>query len=85
MAETNALRPCPKDCSKCGMAQQLYCSTSLAFMSYEMVGKAIERLERIENNIKAMQGGETELINPVADALKSTNHKRQTVETIDCQ
>ena len=87
MAEerTNIPRPCPKDCQKCSMAQQLYCSTNLAFMSYEMVSKVLERLEGIENNIRVMQGVETEMINPIAEAPKSTNHKRQAVEIIGSQ
>lgn len=62
MAEERA-RACPKDCRQCSMPQQIYCTTSLMFNSYEMMGKMVERLEAIENKVNVMQGAK-ELVTP---------------------
>ena len=78
MAETNIQKLCSRECQKCSMTQQLYCSTSLAFMSYELVNKALERLERIENNMQVLQGSETELIKP---QMLCGGDNRQAIET----
>lgn len=68
MAEetTNIPRACPKDCRRCGMAQQMYCATSLTFNSFEVMAKMLERLEAIESKVNVMQGAE-ELVTPVPE------------------
>lgn len=59
-------RACPKDCRQCGMAQQMYCATSLTFNSFEVMSKMLERLEAIESKVNVMQGAE-ELVTPVPE------------------
>ena len=70
MAEERA-RACPKDCRQCSMPQQIYCTTSLMFNSYEMMGKMVKRLEHIEENLRVMQGSGNDLVNPQTDKLES--------------
>ena len=66
MAEVATPRACPKDCRMCGMAQQMYCATSLTFNSFEVMSKMLERLEAIESKVNVMQGAE-ELVTPVPE------------------
>jgi hypothetical protein len=41
------------------------------FNSYEMMGKMVERLEHIEENLRVMQGTGNDLVNPQTDKLES--------------
>lgn len=74
MAEGNnnipQARECPKDCRRCSMPQQIYCTTSLMFNSYEVMGKVLERLQHIEENLRVMQGAGSDLVNPQTDKLE---------------
>ena len=63
-------RSCPKDCRRCNMAQQVYCATSLTFNSYEVMSRIMERLDRIEDNIRMMQGTGSDLLNPHTENLE---------------
>lgn len=40
------------------------------FNSYEMMGKMVERLEHIEENLRVMQGTGNDLVNPQTDKLE---------------
>ena len=59
-------RACPKDCRRCSMAQQIYCSTNLTFTSFEIMSKMLERLENIEAKMNDLQGSSDDLVNPVS-------------------
>ena len=63
-------RACPKDCRRCGMAQQIYCATSLSFNLYEMMTRAQDRLDAIESKMTAIQGAGRELVSPVAKSME---------------
>lgn len=58
-------RLCPKDCRQCGMAQQMYCSAQLSFTAYEVMGKILERIEKVENTIKSLDFGEKAFKSPI--------------------
>lgn len=58
-------RLCPKDCRQCGMAQQVYCSAQLSFTAYEVMGKILERIEKVENTIKELDFGEKAYKSPI--------------------
>jgi len=55
-------RPCPKDCRKCSMTQQICCSSILSFRMYDVMNSVITRLDvqsariaEIESRMKMMQ------------------------------
>ena len=66
-------RACPMDCRRCGMAQQLYCSTNLTFNSFGIMSKILERLDCIEARINDLQTSSDDLVNPVATNIPATN------------
>jgi hypothetical protein len=48
-------RPCPQDCRKCGMNQQLYCTTQMLFnmsRAQQETGKRLSLLELSIDDIK---------------------------------
>ena len=65
--EVNQQRTCPKDCRKCNISQQVYCSTSLAFNSYELISRVLTRLEHVEERLSTFQGTENELLTPISE------------------
>ena len=67
----NNPRPCPKDCRKCTMAQQICCAALLSFQSFEVMNGIIQRLDiqsqrisELESRISVIQSSETELAAP---------------------
>ena len=65
-------RPCPKDCRKCTMAQQICCSSIMSFQMFEVMNGVIQRLDiqsqrlsELETKLAALQSGEAELMSPV--------------------
>ena len=40
------------------------------FNSYEVMGKVLERLQHIEENLRVMQGAGSDLVNPQTDKLE---------------
>lgn len=64
---TQQQRVCPKDCRRCNMAQQIFCSTSLTFNSYEVMKVLWERLIDIERKIDSLQNGDSEFMSPVTN------------------
>ena len=70
----NALkaRPCPKDCRKCSMAQQICCSSMMSFQMFGVMNSMIQRLDAqaqkladFEKRLKAIQSSEAELASPL--------------------
>ena len=70
----NALkaRPCPKDCRKCSMAQQICCSSMMSFQMFGVMNAMIQRLDAqaqkiadFEKRLKAIQSSEAELASPL--------------------
>ena len=64
-------RPCPRDCRKCPMAQQICCASMLSFQMYDVMNAVIRRIdtqaERIEDlsaRLEAIQSSEAEFISP---------------------
>lgn len=64
-------RPCPKDCSKCSMAHQIYCAAKMTFDSFKVMNVIIQRLdaqsqriEELEKRISAIQSSESEFADP---------------------
>lgn len=71
-AQQRQIRPCPKDCSKCGYQQHAYCSARMTFQMFEVMNGIIQRLdiqsERIadlEQRIAAIQNSEAEFSSPL--------------------
>ena len=64
-------RPCPKDCSKCTMAHQIYCTAKMTFDSFNVFSQIIQRLDiqsqriaDLEQRIAAIQSAEAEFSSP---------------------
>lgn len=64
-------RPCPKDCRRCSMQQQVCCSSMLSFQMFEVMNSVIQRLDAqtqqitgLERRLQAIQGTESELSSP---------------------
>lgn len=64
-------RPCPKDCSKCSMAHQIYCTAKMTFDSFSVMNAIIQRLDiqsqriaDLEQRIAAIQSAEGEFSSP---------------------
>lgn len=65
-------RPCPKDCRKCSMQQQVCCASMLSFQAFEVMSSIIRRIDRqqhtidvLTERINAIQSTEAELSSPV--------------------
>lgn len=65
-------RPCPKDCRKCSMQQQVCCASMLSFQSFEVMSSIIRRIDHqqhtidvLTERINAIQNTEAELSSPV--------------------
>lgn len=65
-------RPCPKDCRKCSMQQQVCCASMLSFQAFEVMSSIIQRIDRqqhtidvLTERINAIQSTEAELSSPV--------------------
>ena len=64
-------RPCPKDCRRCPMAQQVCCASMLSFQAFEVMSTIIQRLDiqsqhlaEFEERLAAIQPPEAELAAP---------------------
>lgn len=64
-------RPCPKDCRKCPMAQQICCASMLSFQMYDVMNAVIRRIdaqavrmEELSGRLDAIQSSEGELSSP---------------------
>ena len=65
------VRPCPKDCRKCPMAQQICCASMLSFQMYDVMNTVIRRIDaqaarmdEISRRLDAIQSAEGELSSP---------------------
>lgn len=65
-------RPCPKDCRRCSMQQQVCCASMLSFRSFDVMNSILLKLDtqslrisELEERLKNMQGGDTELSAPI--------------------
>ena len=65
-------RPCPQDCSKCGLQQHAFCAARMSFLMFEVMNGVINRLDRqsqhisdLEKRLTAIQNTEAELSSPV--------------------
>ena len=68
----NSPRPCPKDCRRCPMAQQICCASMLSFQMYDVMNIVIQRLDAQQQTIaelaermSAIQSPEAELSAPL--------------------
>lgn len=64
-------RPCPKDCRKCSIQQQVCCASMLSFQAFEVMNSIIQRIDRqqhtidvLTERINAIQSSEAELAAP---------------------
>lgn len=64
-------RPCPQDCSKCGLQQHAFCAARMSFQMFEVMNGVINRLDRqsqhisdLEKRLSAIQNTEAELAAP---------------------
>lgn len=69
--QTQQARPCPKDCRRCSMAQQICCSSMMSFQMFEVMNSVITRLDlqsqriyELEQRLTAIQSAEAELAAP---------------------
>ena len=65
-------RPCPKDCRRCSMQQQICCASMLSFQAFEVMNGMIQRLDiqsqriaDLEAKLAAIQNSEAELSSPL--------------------
>ena len=68
----NTPRPCPKDCRRCSMAQQICCASMLSFQMYDVLNIVIQRLDaqqqtiaELSDRLSAIQSSESELSAPL--------------------
>ena len=68
----NTPRPCPKDCRRCSMAQQICCASMLSFQMYDVMNIVIQRLDtqqqaiaELSDRLNAIQSSEAELSAPL--------------------
>ena len=71
-AQQRQIRPCPKDCSKCGYQQHAYCAARMSFQMFEVMNSVIQRLDAqseqiaaLEQRIRALQSSEAEFSSPL--------------------
>ena len=64
-------RPCPKDCRRCPMPQQVCCAAMLSFQAFEVMDAVIRRLDAqsadiaaLARRLDAIQAPEAELSAP---------------------
>ena len=64
-------RPCPKDCTKCGLQQHAFCAARMSFQMFEVMNGVIgrldiqsQRIDALEQRIAAIQSSEAELSSP---------------------
>ena len=64
-------RPCPKDCRRCSMQQQICCASLLSFQAFEVMNGIIQRLDiqsqriaDMEAKLSSIQNNEAELTAP---------------------
>jgi len=64
-------RPCPKDCTKCGLHQHAFCAARMSYQMFEVMNGMIQRLDiqsqritELEQRIAAIQSSEAEYISP---------------------
>ena len=72
MAQQQQGRPCPKDCRRCSMQQQICCASMLSFQAFDVMNSIMLkldsqslRIEELEERFSSMQGGDTELTTPI--------------------
>lgn len=72
MAQQQQGRPCPKDCRRCSMQQQICCASMLSFQAFDVMNSIMLkldsqslRIEELEERLSSMQGGDTELTTPI--------------------
>lgn len=65
-------RPCPKDCRRCSMQQQICCASMLSFQAFDVMNGIIQRLDiqsqritELESCIADMQPADVELSSPI--------------------
>ena len=68
----NNPRPCPKDCRRCSMAQQICCASMLSFQMYDVMNIVIQRLDaqqqtvaELSDRLSAIQSSEAVLSAPL--------------------
>jgi hypothetical protein len=73
MPENNqqGLRPCPKDCSKCGFQQHAFCAAKMSFDSFTVMNAMLQRMDAMANviadlsaKVAAIQSAEGEFAAP---------------------
>lgn len=57
-------RICPKDCRKCPMQQQMFCSAQLSFNAFEVMNGIIMRLDEIESSVRCLNAQKGDLAFP---------------------
>lgn len=72
MAQQQQGRPCPKDCRRCSMQQQICCSSMLSFQAFDVMNGIIQRLDiqsqritELESKLSSLQPLDTELSSPL--------------------
>lgn len=74
MAESEE-RKCPRDCKRCSLQQQMYCSAQIALSTMDMVKSLSDRFDAIVGQINGLVG-QVNLAAPIAQ-------EEEAVQTID--
>ncbi len=68
------VRPCPRDCRKCSMAQQICCASMLSFQSFDVMNSIIQRLDAqtkviidLNSRIAVLEGTDLSAPSPFRD------------------
>ena len=72
MAQQKQGRPCPKDCRRCSMQQQICCASMLSFQAFDVMNNIIQRMDiqsqritELESKLSSLQPLDTELSSPL--------------------
>ena len=64
-------KPCPKDCSKCGWQQQLFCAAQMGFYTIEKLHEMQNQINDLKQEIDKLKSVQPiELINPIDEISK---------------
>ena len=49
--EASSVPPCPKDCRKCSVGHQIYCTAKMTFDSFAVMAQVIQRLDILSQRL----------------------------------
>ena len=70
-------RPCPKDCRRCSMQQQICCASMLSFQMYDVMNSVIQRLDTQTQTI----GSQSQVIAEQSQRIDAQSQRIEEIES----